>query len=101
MTLWKITLGEARRRPGRTALGFASVAIGVATVVAIALTVQATRHAHRDMFEAAAGRAGLEVVAEGFGGFDEALAVELASLPGIEAAVPVIQTPAALIGPSG
>src|SRR5438067_1380819 len=95
-TLWKYTSGEMRRRPGRTLLTLLGIVIGVAAVVAIEVTTETTRRAHGEMFEAISGRAALEVVAEGLGGFDQALVNRLAAVPGIRAAVPVVQTPAAL-----
>jgi putative ABC transport system permease protein len=90
-----------QRRPGRTLLTLLGIVIGVAATLAISVTVQATRRAHRDMFEAVSGRAALEVVAEGLGGFDQGLAARLETVPGVRAAVPVIQTPVALLGRSG
>jgi putative ABC transport system permease protein len=98
---WKISAGEVRRRPGRALLTLLGIVIGVGATVAIAVTVQTTRYAHRDMFEALTGRASLEVVAEGLGGFNADLAERLSEVPGLRAAVPVIQTPAALLGKSG
>ncbi len=100
-TLWKYTARQMQRRPGRTLLTLLGIVIGVAATVAISVAVQATRRAHRDMFETVCGRASLEVVAEGLGGFDESLAERLQVVPGVKAAVGVIQTPMALVGRSG
>lgn len=99
--LWRYTGREVERRPERALLTLLGIVIGVAASLAITVTVQATRAAHRDMFEAVAGRAALEVVAPGLGGFDAELAAELAAVPGVRAAVPVVQTPAGLVGPGG
>jgi putative ABC transport system permease protein len=99
--LWKLSAGEIRRRPGRTSLTLLGIVIGVAATVAISITVQTARRVHRDMFEALTGRASLEVVAEGFGGFPADLARSLQNTPHVEAVVPVIQTPAAALGKSG
>jgi ABC-type lipoprotein release transport system permease subunit len=77
------------------------IVIGVAASVAITINVRAARAAYADMFEAVAGRAALEVVADGFGGFDESVISLVESAPAVKAAVPVIQTPAAIIGPGG
>ena len=46
----------------------------MAGVFAIALTVNTTRHAYQQMFADLTGRAALEVVAEGGGGFDRRFA---------------------------
>ncbi len=100
-TFWKISTGEIRRRPGRALLTLLGIVIGVAATVAISVCIQTTRQAHRQMFDEVAGRAALEVVAEGLGGFDPNLAVGVESVPGVKAAVPVIQAPAALTGKSG
>ncbi len=100
-TLWRFTAGEMRRRPGRTLLTLFGIVIGVAAVFAITLTTGATHRAYQDMFEAVAGRAALEIVADGQGGFDEAVAEPLARVAGVRAAVPVIQVPAVVLGDGG
>jgi putative ABC transport system permease protein len=100
-TLWKYTARQLQRRPGRTVLTLLGIVLGVAASVAVAVTLRATRQAHRDMFEAVTGRAALEVVAEGLSGFPLELAGDLERVPGVRAAVPVIQTPALLVGPRG
>src|SRR5262249_12630504 len=60
----------------------------------------ALRHAYRDLFETAGGRASLEVVAEGYSGFDARVAATLEDIPGVRAALPIIQAPVALVGPA-
>jgi putative ABC transport system permease protein len=100
-TLWKYSFREMRHRPGRTLLTLAGIFIGVAAIVGIAAAIQTTRMAFREMFEAVTGRASLEVVAEGMGGFDPAITERLERLAGVNTAVPVIQLPAGLVGKSG
>jgi putative ABC transport system permease protein len=100
-TLWKLALRQMRRRPARTALTLLGLVIGVATLVAVSLTTQAVRRAYGSMFEAITGRASLEVVAEGLGNFDPALASAMAAVPGVKAAVPVVQMSAVVVGPAG
>lgn len=97
-TLWRFTTGEMRRRPGRTLLTLFGIVIGVAAVFAITLTTGATRRAYRDMFEAIAGRAALEVVAEGLGGFDEQVRELLTVVPHVKEVVPVVQIPSVILG---
>jgi putative ABC transport system permease protein len=101
LTLWKFALRQSVRRPARTLLTLVGIVLGVATIVGVSLTTRATRSAYREMFEAVTDRASLEVVAEGLGGFDEAVVRRLHDVPGVRAAVPVIQLSAALIGNSG
>ncbi len=102
-TLWKYTLREVQRRPGRTLLTLLGIVVGVANVVAIPATVQTTRRSCQEMFAAVGGRAALEIVAEGQGGFEAHLAqqLQLEAIPGVEAAVNVIQIPAGLLGNAG
>src|SRR5215470_4893795 len=98
-TLWKYTTREVQRRPGRTLLTLAGIVIGVATVVAITATTRATRRSYRAMYEAVGGRAALEVVAVGQGGFvAEEVKQRLRGVEGIERAVGVIQGQAGLVG---
>lgn len=99
--LWRLSASEIRRRPGRAALTLLGIVIGVAAAVAISVTVQTSRRVHRDMFENLTGRAALEVVAEGLGGFDATWADALVDIHGIQTVVPVVQTPAAAVGKSG
>jgi putative ABC transport system permease protein len=99
-TLWKYSAREVQRRPGRAALTLAGIVIGVATVVAVTATTRATSRSYRAMFEAVGGRAALEVVAQGQGGFDAGdVERRLTDVRGLERAVGVIQAQAGLVGP--
>src|SRR5262245_24669714 len=101
-TLWKYTTREVQRRPGRTLMTLAGIVIGVASVVATIATTRATRRSYRAMHEAVGGRAALEVVAPGGGGFDPGAVYEAVSkLNDVEAAVGVIQTRAGLVEGGG
>ncbi|MBL9124028.1 MAG: ABC transporter permease [Planctomycetaceae bacterium] len=100
MALWKYTSREITRRPGRTTLTLLGIALGVAAIVAVSITARTTRRAYRDMFESLTGRAALEVVAEGLTDFDPQSLTELTAIPGVEALVPVVQSPVALVGGS-
>ena len=51
------------------------------------------RKAYDAMYGSLTGRSDLEVVAEGGGVFDEAIAIQLASIPGVTHAVPVLLQP--------
>lgn len=100
-TLWKYATRQLLRRPGRTLLTLLGIVCGVAMIVAVTLTTQATRRAYHEMFANVTGRASLEVVAEGLGGFDSEVAARLEEAPDVLAALPVIQSAAALLGKSG
>ena len=101
MKLTTYSLREWRQRPGRALLTLTGIIIGVAAMVSISVTIEATRNSYRHMFETVTGRASLEVVAEGYGGFDPTIRESLHKLPGVQAAVSVVQTTSGLIGPSG
>ena len=92
MVLWKLTLREVRLHPGRALLTLLSIIIGVAAVVAVALATTATREAYQHMYESVAGRAALEVAAEGGGAFPDSVASLLKNLPGLKAVEPSFQT---------
>ena len=93
MTRWTFTIREVGSRPGRAILTLLSVVLGVAAVVAITTASGATRRAYDDMYRSMAGRASLEVVNAGGGPYDEEIAATISALPGVEAAVPVLQRP--------
>ncbi len=100
MMLRSYTYREFIRRPGRTLLTLGGIVIGVAGVFAIALTVHTTRNAYRQMFADLAGRAELEVVADGGGGFDPEIAAGLAAVPGVRSARPVVRMVAGFVSGS-
>jgi len=97
MMLRHYTYREFVRRPGRTLLTLIGIVIGVAGVFAIALVINTTRHAYQQMFADLTGHAALEVVAEGGGGFDPAVAGNLTAVPGVRTAEPVVQMVAGLV----
>lgn len=101
-TLWKYSVREVQRRPGRTLLTLAGIVIGVATVVAVTATIRATRQSYRAMFDEVGGKASLEVVAPGQGGFDPRPVYEvIESIKGVRGAVGLIQTRAGMVGAWG
>ena len=91
MTLWRLTAREMRRRPGRALLTLLSIAIGMAAIVAVSLGTATTRQAYQRMYEKMAGRAALQVTAEGSGTFPETLAAGIGQVAGVKAAVPSVQ----------
>src|SRR5215207_9361213 len=102
LTLWKYTTREVRRHPARTLLTLLGIVIGVATVVAITATTRAARKSYGGMFEEVGGKAALEVITPGQGGFDPKPAYDvLHSHPDVAAAVGSIQRPAGMLGKGG
>jgi putative ABC transport system permease protein len=98
MKLWSYTRREVWRRPGRSILTLTGIVIAVAAIVSVTAVTTSTRQAYRDMFSAVTGKAALEVVSPGQGGFDPVIGESLSELPRVEAVVPVVQSPAALVG---
>jgi len=96
MVLWKFTLREVKSRPGRATLTLLSIVIGVAAVVAVLVGTATTNQASQEMYASMAGRAALEVAAEGGGFFSEDVADKIAKLPGVKAAIPTVQKLSAL-----
>lgn len=101
MRLTRYSLREVRLRPGRTLLTLLGIAFGVAAVLAIALVIDTTRRAYREMHETIAGRAALEVVAEGLGGFRPTMLDSLRQVDDVQWVVPVVQAHTALASPKG
>jgi putative ABC transport system permease protein len=93
MALWRFSLREVQQRPARSLFTLLSVAIGVAVIVSVSLSSTSARQAYRELYEALAGRAALEVVAQGGGTFAESVAERLAQTPGVRGAVPLVQRP--------
>lgn len=96
MRLLGYSIREILRRPGRTTLTLLGIAIGVSAIVAISITINTTRGAYRELFESISGRASLEVVAEGTGGFELQAVDELRKIDGVKSIVPAIQSFSAL-----
>ncbi len=89
MIYWRYALRELQRRPGRWFISLLSVAIAVAAIVAVSSATITTRMAYEEVFEAMAGRADLEVVAQGGGHFDQSVYKQIAAVPDTRAIVPV------------
>ncbi len=90
MISWRYTFSELRHRRGRSLLSLFSVVIAVSAVVAITSATATTREAFKQVFESLAGRANLEVIAKGGGGFPEDIAARLRELPGVRDVLPVL-----------
>jgi putative ABC transport system permease protein len=101
MVLWKFTIRELKNRPGRAALTLLSIIIAVSAVVAVNVSSSTTRRAYEEMYAKLAGRAALEVIAEGGAAYDEAIVAKLEQVPGVKTAVPIFRGPAKLFRKTG
>lgn len=95
---WRLAVRGMLQRPGRAVLTLLSIVIGVAAVVAVHLTSNATRGYYRQMCERLTGRASLEVVSEIPPQFllAQGLVTSLEQVPGVEAAVPTLSRQASV-----
>ena len=91
MITWRFVARYLRRNPGRSLLTLLSIAIGIASVVAVSLATATTRQAYQRMYEEIAGRAALEITGPANVGFPEEVAETVALVPGVQAAVPSYQ----------
>lgn len=89
----------AARRRGRTVLAFAGVAVGVAAMASISIATAAASAAYADMYTELAGRAALEIRAEGVAGFDASTVETATRVEGVRATSPTIQALAAWVAP--
>lgn len=101
MALLRYSWRHLGRKRGRSALTLAGVALGVAAVVGVGVTLDTARTAHDDMFSGLAGRAGLEILAEGRANFDADAVHEACQVDGISARAGILRAAAALVTSSG
>lgn len=89
--LWRwITLRHLFQEGGRTLLTLLGVALGVAVFVSIRLANHSAMAAFSQTVDAVAGKANLQVMADGEG-FDEKLFPRIREVEGVQAAAPVVQ----------
>ena len=100
MASWRFLWSEIRQRPGRALLTVLSVVIGVATVLAVSLTIATTRRAFQEMYQTLAGKAALQFRADAGSSFDIELLRTFDHAPGVKTAVPVLQRRSLLYGPA-
>ena len=87
--LRRLSFRSVRAHPGRTVLTLAGVALGVGVFLGIRLANQGTLAGFRNTFNAVAGRAALEVTAQGEP-FDEEVFAKIRETPGVRLASPVL-----------
>ena len=91
MIIWRLIVRDLRRHPGRSTLTLLSIAIGIASVIAVSLATATTRQAYQRMYEEIAGRAALQITAPANATFPQEVAEKIARVPGVQAAVPSYQ----------
>ena len=96
MSLRRFSQRAMLSRPVRTALTIASIVIGVAAVVSVTVVTKTTRESYHVMFQTVRGKTALEIVRQNTGGFPDDIVEKIAALPGVEAAVPLVQKPSKL-----
>jgi putative ABC transport system permease protein len=91
---FRIPLRFLRAHDGRTVLTIVAVALGVALVCALDVVTRSMQLAFEEIIDTMAGRTALEVGAGDGGLVAEELAARIASVPGVEVAVPVVRATA-------
>jgi putative ABC transport system permease protein len=92
LTPLALALRNMRARWVRTALTGLGIVLGVAVVLAVAVTNESTLHSIRAVFDQAAGQASLVVLPSGGAGdgFDEAALARVSGQPGVVVAAPAV-----------
>jgi putative ABC transport system permease protein len=95
-----VSLRHTLQRPGHALAAVVAVVVGVGAIVAVQLVTDAISNGIVKSFDAFTGRTALRVEA-GEGGLDEAVLDTVRAVPGIEVAVPVLTSPAYVVGTAG
>ncbi len=95
--LFYIGLRHMRLRPARTILTTLGVGFGISLYVAISIINRSTRDAFRENFESISGKAKLTISA-GPTGFAEEVLEKVRVVPGVKAAVPLVEAKAFFAG---
>lgn len=98
---WRYAIREIRRRPGRSLLTLIGIVLGVVAVTAVQLGSTATNDSYAGMPRIAAGRAQLEVLPALGAGSMPAMLDVVEAIPGVAAAVPIVQAPSSLLTATG
>jgi putative ABC transport system permease protein len=101
MSLWIYTVRELQRRPGRTALTFLGIALGLAAIVATRLTIDTAHGAYEELAACVTGRPSLEVTAAAQGNFEDSFSCSLLTVPGVSGASPCADGVVALAADRG
>jgi putative ABC transport system permease protein len=94
-----VGLRHVLARPSRALLTTLGVAFGISLYVAISIINHSTKNSMRESIEAVSGKAKLSVSA-GVAGFAESRLEEIRAVPGVKAAVPLVEARAFFAGAS-
>ena len=86
-----ISMRHIRFQKAQTILALAGISLGVAAIVSIGIVNKSVLHSFEDSFNQATGRAALQVTGAQ-SGFPEAMLEKIRAVPGVEYAVPVVDT---------
>lgn len=86
-----ISLKHLKHQKAQTIMAIAGIGLGVAAIVSIGIVNKSVLRSFEDSFIHATGRAGLQVTGAQ-SGFPEAILEQVQAVPGVEYAVPVIDT---------
>lgn len=95
-----VSRASLRRRSGLWLRAALAVALGVASLIAVDLISRSVSEGFENSLLAAAGRTDLRVDT-GEGGMSEDVLELVRGVPGVKAAVPVVETPAYVVGSDG
>jgi putative ABC transport system permease protein len=92
-----ISIKRIRLQKVHTLMTIAGICLGVAAIVSIGIVNKSVLHSFEDSIERVTGRASLQVTGDA-SGFPERLLDVVQKVPGVEYAVPVIDTQGILVG---
>lgn len=92
-----ISLKRLKLHKAQTLMSLCGIALGVSAIVSIGIVNTSVVRSFENSINSIAGRASIQVT-DGETGFPEALLERVQAIPGVEYAVPVIETTATLIG---
>jgi len=99
--LFHLYLRRLRAHTVQELLAGSGIAVGVALVLGVLLANTSLLGSTEQTVNGVIGSAKLELVARSNDGFDERLVDRVRALPGVQAAAPVLQESATIIGPKG
>src|SRR5262249_36500317 len=95
-----IGLRHLREAPAQSVRAVAAVMVGVGAIIASRLVTGAIARGVTDSLEAFAGRTSLRLDADD-AGIPESVLEAVRTVPGVEAAVPLLESPAYVVGSAG